>query len=98
MKEIGRDMRDFGGEITLADLLRQVALGERWLIAHVNDLAESDFDLLGRSPNRFHIAHSPRSHRYFRHSPFQLKKLRELGFSICLGTDSLASNDDLSLF
>src|SRR5204862_1903718 len=30
--------------------------------------------------------------------PFQFRKLRELGFNICLGTDSLASNDDLSLF
>ena len=98
MKELGRDMRDCGGQTPLAYLLRQVALGERWLIAHVNELAESDFDLLARSTNRFHIAHSPRSHRYFGHSPFQLEKLRELGFNICLGTDSLASNDDLSLF
>ena len=98
MKEIGRDMRDCGGQTPLAYLLRHVALGERWLIAHLNELAESDFDLLARSTNRFHIAHSPRSHRYFGHSPFQLERLREVGFNVCLGTDSLASNDDLSLF
>jgi cytosine/adenosine deaminase-related metal-dependent hydrolase len=98
MKEIGRDMRDCGGQTPLAYLLRHVALGERWLIAHLNDLAESDFDLLARSTKRFHIAHSPRSHRYFGHSSFQRERLRALGFNICLGTDSLASNEDLSLF
>jgi aminodeoxyfutalosine deaminase len=98
MKEIGRDMRDCSGETPLAYLMRHVALDERWLIAHLNELAESDFDLLAESTTRFHIAHCPRSHRYFDHSPFQLERLREFGFNICLGTDSLASNDDLSLF
>jgi aminodeoxyfutalosine deaminase len=44
------------------------------------------------------IVHCPRSHAYFGHSPFQFERLRERGCNICLGTDSLASNDDLSLF
>jgi cytosine/adenosine deaminase-related metal-dependent hydrolase len=47
---------------------------------------------------KFHVVHSPRSHDYFAHSRFPLERLRSLGFNICLGTDSLASNDDLSLF
>ena len=42
--------------------------------------------------------HCPRSHEYFGHSPFQFQKFHELGFNVCLGTDSLASNTDLSLF
>jgi len=51
-----------------------------------------------RSKRKFHVVHSPRSHGYFAHSPFPFERLRALGFNICLGTDSLASNDNLSLF
>lgn len=98
MKEIGRDLRDCGDKTPLGYLKEQIALNERWLVAHLNEIAEGDFDLLARSATRFHVVHCPRSHRYFDHSPFQLERLRELGFNICLGTDSLASNDDLSLF
>ena len=65
--------------------------------SHLNELTEDDFDLLARS-NRFHIAHCPRSHTFFGHAPFELQRLRALGFNICLGTDSLASNSSLSLF
>jgi aminodeoxyfutalosine deaminase len=69
-----------------------------WIIAHLNELTESDFDLLSEIRQKFSIAHCPRSHVYFRHSDFQFPRLQRLGFNICLGTDSLASNDDLSLF
>ena len=72
-------------------------LDEHWILAHLNELTESDFDLLARAP-RFQIAHCPRSHTYFGHTPFELRKLQALGFNICLGTDSLASNSSLSLF
>ncbi len=69
-----------------------------WIVAHLNELAEGDFEWLERSKRRFHVAHSPRSHDYFGHSRFPFGRLRALGFNICLGTDSLASNESLSLF
>src|SRR5205814_2800786 len=70
----------------------------KWIIAHLNELLESDFDLLREIRHEFSIAHCPRSHAYFGHAPFRFERLQKLGFNVCLGTDSLASNDDLSLF
>jgi cytosine/adenosine deaminase-related metal-dependent hydrolase len=118
MKAIGRDMKDCGHK-TPVELFVGVtgsepdwhrrALPAEWIITHMNELSESDFDLLtraasakattaARSTAKFSIVHCPRSHKYFGHSPFQFGKLRKLGLNICLGTDSLASNEDLSLF
>jgi cytosine/adenosine deaminase-related metal-dependent hydrolase len=97
LKGIGRPMDDRGGRTPLSSLMQAQVLDERWIIAHLNELTEDDFDLLARS-NRFHIAHCPRSHTFFGHAPFELRRLRALGFNICLGTDSLASNTSLSLF
>src|SRR4029077_10352590 len=105
LKEIGRDMSDCGQRPPLghfSEILRDsstsVGMTQNWLVAHLNELVDDDFDLLARSTMKFSIVHCPRSHDYFGHSPVQFHKLRELGFNICLGTDSLASNDDLSLF
>jgi aminodeoxyfutalosine deaminase len=97
LKSIGRQMDDCGGNTPLSSLMHGQVLDERWIIAHLNELTDDDFDLLARS-NRFHIAHCPRSHTFFGHAPFELGRLRALGFNICLGTDSLASNSSLSLF
>ena len=71
--------------------------GHKWIIAHLNELADRDFELLEKSNIKLHIVHSPRSHDYFRHSRFSFERLRGLGFNVCLGTDSLASNESLSL-
>ena len=97
MQSIHRPMNDCGKGTPLSLMLRTNVLDARWIVAHLNELTDSDFEMLARAP-RFHIVHCPRSHRYFGHTPFALERLRELGFSISLGTDSLASNDDLSLF
>lgn len=72
-------------------------LDHRWIVAHLNELTEDDFGLLASGP-KFHVVHCPRSHAYFGHTRFRFSELRALGFNICLGTDSLASNEDLSLF
>jgi cytosine/adenosine deaminase-related metal-dependent hydrolase len=100
LRHIGRPMQDCGDKTPLG-LFFGATGGQalpRWIIVHLNELAESDFELLERSDSKFHIVHCPRSHDYFGHSPFAFERLRALGFNICLGTDSLASNDDLSLF
>jgi len=44
------------------------------------------------------VVHCPKSHRFLHHRRFPLEALLERGLNICLGTDSLASNDSLNLF
>ena len=103
MKSIGRPMDDCGNETPLGLFWSAVARRDgsplpQWIVAHLNELTESDFELLERFNSKFHVVHCPRSHNYFGHSPFAFDRLRSLGFNICLGTDSLASNESLSLF
>ena len=100
LKEIGRDMSDCGKATPVEKFVRPFEGNgpANWLLVHLNELAERDLELLGKYSNRLPIVHCPRSHDCFRHSPFQFQKIRESGFNVCLGTDSLASNDDLSLF
>jgi cytosine/adenosine deaminase-related metal-dependent hydrolase len=107
MKEIGRPMEDCGHHTPLGHFLKilrdsstSVGMTDGWIVAHLNELTDED-GKLAASPTgltSFHVMHCPRSHNYFGHSPFRFERLRELEFNICLGTDSLASNDDLSLF
>ncbi len=98
LRSLGRPMDDCGeGRTPLAVMLEREVIDERWIIVHLNELTEEDFGRLEGGP-RFHIAHCPRSSRYFHHSPFALRRLAGLGFNISLGTDSLASNSSLSLF
>src|SRR2546423_2070540 len=97
LKSIGRKMDDCGRETPVSGFLRIRTVSHRWIVAHLNELDAGDFELLQSAP-MFHIVHCPRSHAFFRHAPFALQHLSDLGFNICLGTDSLASNSDLSLF
>ncbi|HEV8184416.1 MAG TPA: amidohydrolase family protein, partial [Chthoniobacterales bacterium] len=97
LRGLGRPMADCGRRTPLQLLLEAGVLDERWIVAHLNELTRADLRRLESAP-RFHIAHCPRSHAYFAHKPFALTELRQFGFNICLGTDSLASNNDLSLF
>ncbi|HXY60961.1 MAG TPA: amidohydrolase family protein [Chthoniobacterales bacterium] len=106
LKEIGRDVRDCGkatpteyffGKGDSPSGPRVIEDNRPYLLVHMNALLESDFKLLTGVAKNSSIVHCPRSHEYFGHPSFQFEKLRELGLNICLGTDSLASNDDLSL-
>jgi cytosine/adenosine deaminase-related metal-dependent hydrolase len=97
LKSLGRPMEDCGQQTPLSFVIGNRSVSARWIVAHLNELGEGDFELLKNAP-RFHVVHCPRSHTYFGHAPFALGRLRRLGFNICLGTDSLASNSSLSLF
>jgi len=107
LKETGRDMSDCVKETPIGRFLDRGdcpqshaggSMNRQYLLVHLNEVRANDFDLLEKSANSFSVVYCPRSHDYFGHSAFQFQKLRELGFNICLGTDSLASNEDLSLF
>jgi cytosine/adenosine deaminase-related metal-dependent hydrolase len=108
LESIGRDMGDCGHGTPLECFLRDTDPSTKrlfgtqnennWLVAHLNELTESDFELARKMKTKFHVVHSPRSHDYFDHSRFPFKRLHAIGFNVCLGTDSLASNQSLSLF
>lgn len=97
LSSIGRDMSDCGIRTPLAHVLNFA--NDNWLLVHLNELDESDFTLLANFANGHpNIAHCPLSHRYFSHRKFPYRRLHELAANICVGTDSLASNDSLNLF
>lgn len=100
MASLHRPMADCGKATPFAHLWQSGAIDGRWLLAHMNELTDGDFSLLaevqrGGAPS---IVHCPGSHRYFGHTPFQFRRLHDLGVNICTATDSLASTDSLSLF
>jgi len=84
-----RDMSDCGLGSPVRHLLRCGVLAENLLAVHVNHVATGDAGLLAK--RKVHVVHCPRSHEYFGHSRFPLRRLLRAGVNVCLGTDSLAS-------
>jgi cytosine/adenosine deaminase-related metal-dependent hydrolase len=99
MQSLGRPMTDCGHGTPFASLWRSGAINRDWLLVHMNELEESDFNLLGSLPGEAlpNVVHCPGSHAYFEHSPFPFRRLHEMGVNICVATDSLASTHSLSL-
>lgn len=85
----GRDMSDCGVRTPVGHLQQCRLLGPNVIVAHANYLGRRDAQLLGDTGT--HVAHCPRSHHYFGHEQFPLRRLERAGVNICLGTDSLAS-------
>src|SRR5207244_12520012 len=95
---IGRPMNDCGSKTPLE--LFVSASGDRalprWIVVHLNEFKESDFEILETSARKFHIVHCPRSHDYFCHSRFPLERLLALQLNSSRFTDSLVAKKDLS--
>jgi cytosine/adenosine deaminase-related metal-dependent hydrolase len=100
LTSIGADLFEHNGETPARHLSRACRLDDRWILAHLNSALEGDLTALASSETKPHVVHCPRSHSYFQHEPFELELFRQVQFkfNVCLGTDSLASNPDLSLF
>ncbi|HOB72912.1 MAG TPA: amidohydrolase family protein [Phycisphaerae bacterium] len=67
----------------------------RPLLAHVNYASDEDLDLLAGSGAS--VAYCPRTHRFFEHQPHRYAEMLRRGINVCIGTDSLASNETLSV-
>ncbi len=103
LKKSGRPMDDCHGMTPFQWLMPQLkAATSSVLLVHGNTLAQQDLDCLKKLSRRskpwISIAYCPRSRRYFTHPEFPLQECVRRGIHVCLGTDSLASNSNLSLF
>ena len=99
LRKLGRPMTDCGSTSPLRHLIENGLINQDCIVAHLNELDDRDLELLGGEKWRnLQIVHCPKSHRFLHHRRFPLEALMERGLNICLGTDSLASNDSLDLF
>jgi cytosine/adenosine deaminase-related metal-dependent hydrolase len=79
------------------DYLRQLAASPWALVVHGNYLDDEERGFLAAHHDRMSLVHCPRTHAYFGHERFPLADLLARGVRVVLGTDSRASNPDLSL-
>jgi cytosine/adenosine deaminase-related metal-dependent hydrolase len=79
------------------DYLRLLAQAPRALVIHGNYLDRDEHEFLATHRDRMSLVYCPRTHAYFCHSPYPLSELLAAGVRVALGTDSRASNPDLSL-
>jgi cytosine/adenosine deaminase-related metal-dependent hydrolase len=84
------------GETPIGFLGRRGLIPKGSLFAHCNWADDDDIGILAATETS--VVHCPRSRDFFGHGGFPWDCLRAAGVNICLGTDSLASNEGLSLF
>lgn len=78
------------------DLLQRCGvLDQSPLLIHVNYPSDARLDRLAAAD--VSIAWCPRAHRFFGHSPHPWRSMMARGIRVCIGTDSAASNDSLSI-
>ncbi|HEX5471783.1 MAG TPA: amidohydrolase family protein, partial [Lacipirellulaceae bacterium] len=79
------------------DYLRLLAQAPRALVIHGNYLVNDELAFIGAHRDRMSLIYCPRTHAYFAHPPYPLNDALAAGVRIALGTDSRASNPDLSV-
>ena len=92
----GRLMSDCGHRGPVELLQSYGVLGAHCLAVHANCLSETDVKILAQSGTS--VVHCPKTHRFFGRTTAPVMQLLQAGVNVCLGTDSLASNNTLDLF
>ena len=77
--------------------LELLSRAPRALVIHGNFLDTEEIDFLATRRDRMSVIYCPRTHAYFEHPRYALPAMAEAGLQIAIGTDSRASNPDLSL-
>ncbi len=81
----------------IVDLIEQLSAAPRALIIHGNDLTGKEIDRLARHP-QMTVVYCPRTHAFVGYDRHPVDRLLAGGVRIALGTDSRASNPDLSIW
>ncbi|WP_291170297.1 amidohydrolase family protein [Gimesia sp.] len=81
----------------LYDYLAPLAELTSALAVHGNYFGDAEIEFLKQAP-QISVVYCPRTHHYFGHRPHPWLTLISQGINVALGTDSRASNPDLSLW
>lgn len=85
-----------GGQ-AVRDLIDWLAAAPRSLLIHGNDLNEDEIQAISRHQH-MSVVYCPRTHDFFGYAPHPVRKLLQAGVRVAIGTDSRASNPDLSIW
>jgi cytosine/adenosine deaminase-related metal-dependent hydrolase len=79
------------------DYLKPLAALDRALVIHGNYLDADEIAFIAANP-QLTVVYCPRTHAFFGHRPHPWRDLLARGGGVAIGTDSRASNPDLSVF
>lgn len=80
------------------DYLLHLSRAWRVLIVHANYLGVEEWEVLVKNRGHMSVVYCPRTHRHFGHATYPLKEMLAAGVRVTVGTDSRASNPDLSVW
>jgi cytosine/adenosine deaminase-related metal-dependent hydrolase len=79
------------------DHLWELSFADRALVIHGNYLDDDELAFLAARSERMAVVYCPRTHDFFGHRRYPLEKALAAGVNVAIGTDSRASNPDLSV-
>jgi cytosine/adenosine deaminase-related metal-dependent hydrolase len=79
------------------DYLRPLSALNHALVIHGNYLADDEIEFLSGCET-ITVVYCPRTHAFFGHDPHPWRRLSANGANVAIGTDSRASNPDLSVW
>ena len=79
------------------DYLETLQNAHRALIIHGNYLVKDEIEFVATRREMMSVVYCPRTHAYFGHETYPLAQMFSAGARVAVGTDSRASNPDLSV-
>ena len=79
------------------DYLEMLAAADQVLVIHGNFLVRDEMEFIAARRDRMTVVYCPRTHAYFPHGDYPLAEMLSSGVRVAVGTDSRASNPDLSI-
>lgn len=85
------------GDNPFGRLIDRLAKAPRALLIHANYLDDQEIEQLSHHRN-LTVVYCPRTHHFFQHPSHKVDRMLSAGLRVALGTDSRASNPDLSIW
>lgn len=94
---VGADLLSTKQRLSMVEYVAALAKSPCSFLVHGNYLDDVSLALLEKERDKIAVVFCPRTHAHFGHDSYPMQAFRDRGIQICLGTDSRASNPDLSI-